>query len=1337
MSLNNNTVETAPAILNGSGAGSANYSSLLIQPSTDNITVSGNFTNTGRGVIELNGADNVIINGDNPNSAGINRNLTITFSSVQTVSQSLIRLVTSSLPINCNNVTITNCAILGNVTNGNRSNLTSSTSSAALSMGIVAAGGGSTVSTTAAPAALSTGGVALIATAGSTLNNFLVNNCTINQVGVGIHFYGNNPSTSNRISFTNNTIGTAGSLSTFPGGPSSTVYFKGIFYRGTTAAEITGNTIQGICSYFISGSTPNIVAAIECNSFFNNGGGIFNISNNNISGVWSNNAADRNTTQISRGIIMLGSAARTTINCHNNIISNIQSNTVSNTANLAAVAIDLGINTNNPQLVVSNNNINTVRSSKPWGVAGISLSTGGNNAQVYNNRISSISAAMGGTTPNTVIAGIRVTAGTGHKIYHNSVLLNSNLGSTQHLSAALMIMVQTIPANIDIRNNVLANYSVATNGTNSADAALILDADLNQSHRYTLNNNAYFGTYSSGSNYLAYLYNTRSFSNPNATNSYNYANFNSQATTPANNFRAFSTNIHTVRTNDNRSYSLRQASPVPFVSESDLHINTVYAIDVNGNSLESTGATGLTVLGAGINTDFENNIRSDAGNATNGGGFQPDMGADEFDGVPLVQQCTGTPTAGTITADNSNFFCTSGAATSRIFSLSNYTSHMESIILQWQQSVVSATSGFADIPQENKNTYTTPTIPAQTTWYRVKIICVPSGQEVLSAAIATHVVNKWIGGSGNWNVAANWTCGVPTSNNDVWIEDGNPQLDIDYTAGKSLTLTGTSGLTILPGKVFAVSSTGNVHWNGKEVTLKSNNTGTGSIGTIAGQLLGATNVTIERFIPAHTDRAWRLLSVPTRDNGQTIRQAWQEGNVNPLALDNNNSFGTQITGAGTLAAAQAAGFDNVSARSSILAIVGNTGVQVTSTNTPIETRGGWFLYVRGNRSVGINSSITNNNSSATLRTNGSIYQGSQTSETVPANTSGTIGNIYPSAINFTQLTRNGGLADVFYIWDPKKTSGTSLGAYQTFSATNGYRCILADGSYTLGEVNTTIECGQAFVVQASSTPGSISFSENAKINSSSTRGFRPAPTPSAISATLFAIQNNQRLTADAAVVVFGRQFSNTLDRNDAPKMMNSGENLGILCQGKQLAIEGRGLVNQTDTIFYNLSRMKKGRYQICFRANNFSNQLIEATLHDNYLNRQYRLKLSDSAWYSFETDDNTTSMSANRLMLVLKNKVATASRKQADRNLISQISVTPNPVINKQATIWLQNVKPGLYNLQVFDAGGKLVVQQKITHVPGSKNHQLALPQKIVSGQYNLVISGTQLKNITTTLMVE
>ena len=94
-----NTTEGAtPATLNSSGAGSASYTSVAIHlhPTADGVSVSGNPV-TGFGVIQLNGADNVTIDGDNPNSGGTNRDLTISNTAVATVTaNSVVRIATSS-----------------------------------------------------------------------------------------------------------------------------------------------------------------------------------------------------------------------------------------------------------------------------------------------------------------------------------------------------------------------------------------------------------------------------------------------------------------------------------------------------------------------------------------------------------------------------------------------------------------------------------------------------------------------------------------------------------------------------------------------------------------------------------------------------------------------------------------------------------------------------------------------------------------------------------------------------------------------------------------------------------------------------------------------------------------------------------------------------------------------------------------------------------------------------------------------------------------------------------------------------------------------------------------
>jgi len=76
VAIMSSTTEAAPCVLNASGAGPAIYTSVTIAPGTDGVSISC-ATPAGRGVIELNGADNVTIDGDNPNTAGTNRDLSI------------------------------------------------------------------------------------------------------------------------------------------------------------------------------------------------------------------------------------------------------------------------------------------------------------------------------------------------------------------------------------------------------------------------------------------------------------------------------------------------------------------------------------------------------------------------------------------------------------------------------------------------------------------------------------------------------------------------------------------------------------------------------------------------------------------------------------------------------------------------------------------------------------------------------------------------------------------------------------------------------------------------------------------------------------------------------------------------------------------------------------------------------------------------------------------------------------------------------------------------------------------------------------------------------------
>lgn len=119
-----NTTEPAAVVaLLGSGAPS-NYTAINIKPA-GNVTVNSAATpTTNRGLIELNGADNVTIDGDDPATAGV-RNLTFQMATSTTAITAAIRFSSSNTlgTGGADNNTVKNCIIIGSRPTGIASNV--------------------------------------------------------------------------------------------------------------------------------------------------------------------------------------------------------------------------------------------------------------------------------------------------------------------------------------------------------------------------------------------------------------------------------------------------------------------------------------------------------------------------------------------------------------------------------------------------------------------------------------------------------------------------------------------------------------------------------------------------------------------------------------------------------------------------------------------------------------------------------------------------------------------------------------------------------------------------------------------------------------------------------------------------------------------------------------------------------------------------------------------------------------------------------------------------------------------------------------------------------------
>jgi len=427
------------------------------------------------------------------------------------------------------------------------------------------------------------------------------------------------------------------------------------------------------------------------------------------------------------------------------------------------------------------------------------------------------------------------------------------------------------------------------------------------------------------------------------------------------------------------------------------------------------------------------------------------------------------------------------------------------------------------------------------------------------------------------------------------------------------------------------------------LTIKSNQYGTARIAegrTTGGYISGA--VTVERYIPKNTNKAWRLVTAST--TGQTIKQAWQE---NQSALANGNpGYGTMIPGkAATLAAAQSLGFDSLSPGASLYKynpVTDNLDPILNTGTTQISSEQGYFIFIRGDRSPGQMGLGAGNaaTTSTTLRSTGSIYQGNQAAVSVPAGRYALVRNPYASAIDLTKLLITGGLVDAFQVWDPKLNGLYGSGAYQTFSRSGAnYVITPGGGSYGAnGSINNTIESGSAFFVQSVATAGTIQVLESSKTAGSNTV-FRPSGTLAGNERLLFSLyanNNNNTDLVDGGLMFFDDAYSNAVDINDVRKSPNFSENIGILKSSTELVVEKRPTVTTDDTVYFKMYQLGQLTYTLQLVAENMQQPGMTAWLVDKYLHTEVPVNLNDTTLYDFAVDANAASYADDRFKIVFR-----------------------------------------------------------------------------------------------------
>jgi len=571
-----------------------------------------------------------------------------------------------------------------------------------------------------------------------------------------------------------------------------------------------------------------------------------------------------------------------------------------------------------------------------------------------------------------------------------------------------------------------------------------------------------------------------------------------------------------------------------------------------------------------------------------------------------------------------------------------------------------------------------------------------------SNGIITNDSGSTITLAGNWiNNSSN--VGFSSNKSTIVLAGGSSQNigGTNLTAMQNVIIANTSAAGVILGGALDVygsltySGTGRKLTTSDTLTLKSTASNTAWLGDMTGNTI-IGKVTVERYIPTGTShgKSWQLLAAPT--NSQTIKVSWMEGGVIPATP---NGYGAWITGViGT-----AGGFDAYSVAPAMKTYYPSTDSWVTVGNpntTPIHNDNGYMIFVRGDRSVvnafGANSAAVPTN----LRSKGTLLTGTLPPINVPAGKCQSIGNPYASRIEFSKLSRTN-VDNVFYLWDPLLYGTNGYGGYQTLSGTNNYQPTapnsVSTANYQLGVSYPYIESGQAFFVHNSAgTGGTVTFAENAKATGNRLVN-RPGSVLTERQFFRVYLYTNAGLIADGNAVAFDNNFVNTIDADDAAKMMNSGENFGIKREGKILAIEARSPVENSDTIFYNISNFGRQTYQLHFEPENMRGSSFSAKLIDKYLKTNTPLSLDDTSTVAITVNADAASATADRLMVVFTLMAplsVTFTGISATRNSDKSISVSWKTENEKDLEVYVIE-RSG--NGSIFNVLGK----QEVVHNSG------------------------------------
>ncbi|MFY7734556.1 MAG: beta strand repeat-containing protein [Bacteroidia bacterium] len=571
----------------------------------------------------------------------------------------------------------------------------------------------------------------------------------------------------------------------------------------------------------------------------------------------------------------------------------------------------------------------------------------------------------------------------------------------------------------------------------------------------------------------------------------------------------------------------------------------------------------------------------------------------------------------------------------------------------------------------------------------------------LGLTVTQMGTNNWLGTSDNlWNNAANWSAGVPNGYNNILISSSDVVLNTNHTIyiGTSFTLSGTSSLTINPTKILTIAGTAD--FGGKLVTLKSDDTGSGAIGQISGTLNNATNINVERYIPAFGFKRYRFLSSPVSTtvadwrNEIFITGGGASNEFSQVGINNIKSNGLDWTLSGAPSMFEYS--ENLNSGN-----LNSRWVAITNASNSLIPGKGYRTYIRGNRSnSGVLDNSVTSQSAVTITSVGTLNQGTFTLPTTyngagDDNGWNLIGNPYPSTIDWSSTTgwTKTNISSNIYVYNP---SSNTYGSYDGLTGTNG--------------VTRYISSGQGFFIRTTGASPILSCTESVKSVNTGAALFK-TENANTLRIKLVKDINNY----DETVIRFyegkENEFSET---DDVRKFMNSTLNVfSTLGDSQNLAVNYLNPNNLKNSIV-KLSAIANelGNYQLNFSGINSFLSTPYISLKDNYLNTKIDLKAKET--YSFDITNDINSNKDGRFEISFTENLNSNVENSSDEVFIN---VYPNPVND------ILNINIGIsekknYSFTIYNATGVEILKGKLT-----KNNNQINTENWNSGVYIININ--------------